>query len=257
MDRFRRHPLRVVTCLGAMALVCGVVAAGFVPPAKASPSGWNIVVGGPGNPANAPPNAILLGDTCADAWSCWAVGVSESGSGNPASTLGGFDQRRGPAPILENSNTQASLPPTVQKRPLPTTQPEAFAEYWNGSIWSTVPVAEPSNTADSLLYATTCLTQTDCWAVGGEDLGAAGQTAAPPVAIAQGPVAAACKAAVCNAPSQSGAAGLVEHWNGTAWSLTGLPTTSGYLTSVTCPTADDCWAVGSTLDQSGDPLNSY
>ena len=53
------------------------------------------------------------------------------------------------------------------------------------------------------------------------------------------------------------AAALVEHWNGTAWSLTSLPSTSGYLESVTCPSASDCWAVGSTLDQSDDPLNSF
>ena len=88
MDRLRRHPVRVATCVGVVALVFGVVAAGFVPQAKASPSGWNIVVGGPGSPADATSNALLLGDTCADAWSCWAFGVSDPGSGNNASQVG-------------------------------------------------------------------------------------------------------------------------------------------------------------------------
>ncbi len=145
--------------------------------------------------------------------------------------------------------------------------PQALAEHWNGSSWSTVPVAEPSNTMDSLLYNATCVTQSDCWAVGGQDLappppnptGPTGPAAPAPVRVAVS-TAAPTKIPLPPAPTKaapSGAAALVEHWNGTDWSMASLPSTSGYLYSVACPSASDCWAVGSNLDSNDDPLNSY
>ncbi|PYL02849.1 MAG: hypothetical protein DME32_05445, partial [Verrucomicrobia bacterium] len=44
---------------------------------------------------------------------------------------------------------------------------------------------------------------------------------------------------------------LIEHWNGTAWSIVSSPNASttqdNFLSDVTCTSASDCWAVGGTL----------
>jgi hypothetical protein len=57
--------------------------------------------------------------------------------------------------------------------------------------------------------------------------------------------------------AQGSASAIAEHWNGSSWTLVNLPPTAGYLYSVACPSSDDCWAVGSTLDTNDNPLQSY
>jgi len=66
----------------------------------------------------------------------------------------------------------------------------AFSERWNGSRWHAVPVPAPPGSSSSLLAAVDCVTTTDCWAVGSDQHGQV-------------------------EPS------LIEHWNGTAWSVAG------------------------------------
>ena len=80
----------------------------------------------------------------------------------------------------------------------------------------------------SLLYDVTCETPSACWAVGTQGNG-----------------------------TSQGTIGLVERWNGTAWSVAPTPALSGYLFSVSCVGSGDCWAVGSSLDPvSGGSLHS-
>jgi hypothetical protein len=81
-----------------------------------------------------------------------------------------------------------------------------------------------------MLWGVACATASDCWAVGGKQLG-----------TDPGPVA------------------LAEHWDGASWSVTTLPATHGFLFSVTCTSPAGCWAVGTTTtdnDQT-DPLNGF
>ena len=63
----------------------------------------------------------------------------------------------------------------------------------------------------------TCVSASDCWAVGYYDAGSAYQT-------------------------------LIERWDGTSWAIVTSPNTSAtqdnYLNGVTCASASDCWAVG-------------
>jgi hypothetical protein len=191
---------------------------------------------------------MLLGSTCADAWSCWAVGDASTSTLNQV----------GP-PVQLKGNAPQPVAPGI---PNNQSQPEAVAEHWNGSSWSVVPVAEPTGTADSLLYDATCATPSDCWAVGGEDAANSNPGPAAPTAVATPPMAAA--RAMAKAPTavqppaaQGSASAIAEHWNGSSWTLVNLPPTTGYLYSVACPSSDDCWAVGSTLDTGDDPLQSY
>ncbi len=95
-----------------------------------------------------------------------------------------------------------------------------LTEHWNGARWSVL--ASPNVGSDrNDLRGVAAKSPTDAWAVG-----AVGVTNAT----------------------------LAEHWNGTSWSVVPspnpLPTTKGnnFLTGVTAVSADDVWAVGSTLD---------
>jgi hypothetical protein len=70
----------------------------------------------------------------------------------------------------------------------------ALIEHWNGKKWSQVPAAYPSGSQHSFLNSITALSATNVWAVGSYDngIGSPGYT-------------------------------LVEHWNGTQWSIVSSP----------------------------------
>jgi hypothetical protein len=92
---------------------------------------------------------------------------------------------------------------------------EALTEHWNGTSWSVVPAPSPGS-ASNMLYGVAALSDNDVWAVGGY---AGADDAFHP---------------------------LLEHWNGTSWSvvsLPGPPTLEGMLTSVTSA-ASGVWAAG-------------
>ena len=69
---------------------------------------------------------------------------------------------------------------------------EALAYHWNGSSWSVIPTGDPA-TNDNLLYGVVAVSATNAWAVG-QQLNNAG-------------------------PDQA----LVEHWNGSSWSVVPTP----------------------------------
>ncbi len=179
----RRNVTYALVVAAVVALV-GVVA---VPAAPAAPSGWNIVSSASSGPGS---SDLLLGTTCPNAWSCWAVGGSFSNLNNG--------------------------------------EPHLLADHWDGGSWSVTPVDPPAGSTASLLWNVTCVTASDCWAVGGQQLG--------------GP----------NGPPST----LAEHWDGSAWSLSPTPAINGYLFSVSCSSTVDCWAAGTSVAaDNSDPLN--
>jgi hypothetical protein len=102
----------------------------------------------------------------------------------------------------------------------------ALVEHWNGTAWSIVPVPTPAGAATSQLAAISALSPTNIWAVGS--------------------VVNIVNTAVQNRT-------LVEHWNGSAWSIVPArnATTSNLLTGVTAVAANDVWAVGYTITTDG------
>jgi hypothetical protein len=86
-------------------------------------------------------------------------------------------------------------------------------EHWNGTQWSVVPDAAPSNTRITSIAA---ISPSDVWALGVQRIGWRGRS------------------------------NVMEHWNGTQWSLVTLPV-SGILTSISAVSASDVWAVGGGL----------
>jgi hypothetical protein len=105
-----------------------------------------------------------------------------------------------------------------------------LAEHWNGTAWSIVKTA---NTAEpTALNGVTAISATNAWAVGNgfnnvHDTGATNANQA-----------------------------VIEHWNGTAWSIVTSPATVPQLGSVSAASATDIWATGAAIDTSGSiPVN--
>ncbi len=104
-----------------------------------------------------------------------------------------------------------------------------LAEAWNGSSWSVSTLASfPAGTGGGL-FDLTCVNGGDCWAVG------------------------ATQSDMGSNPNGT----LIEHWDGSAWSIVPSPTPGGpgvtgaLLESVSCTSASDCFAVGYASDDNG------
>ena len=104
---------------------------------------------------------------------------------------------------------------------------QTLIAHWDGAAWRIVTSPDTGLTDDDQLFDVTCASASDCWAVG---------SSRPYTDIVY----------------QT----LIEHWNGTAWTIIASPHT-GYerLLGVTCASASDCWAVGYYYnDTVGQPL---
>jgi hypothetical protein len=121
---------------------------------------------------------VLNGVTCVSASDCWTVGYYYSNGAASNGTL---------------------------------------IERWNGTSWSIVSSPSNSASAKNVLNGVTCVSASNCWAVGSYYTGGGDQT-------------------------------LIEHWDGTLWIIVPSPNTSdrqtNVLSGVTCVSASDCWAVG-------------
>ncbi len=103
---------------------------------------------------------------------------------------------------------------------------QVLTEQNAGSGWSVVTSPSAADDAPSSLGALSCVSAGDCWAVGEyDDLTGASHA-------------------------------LVEHDGGSGWSIVSTPAAPGgageLLSGITCVTAQDCWAVGRTLQAQGD-----
>ena len=109
----------------------------------------------------------------------------------------------------------------------------ALIEHWNGSAWSIVKGPPPSAHLTAGLSGVSCSGVSDCTAVGSSTRIVRMPTTSPP-------------------PVRT----LVEHWNGSAWSIVkspNPPAASNRLTGVACSRAWGCMAVG----QSGGSMNLH
>ena len=96
---------------------------------------------------------------------------------------------------------------------------QTLIERWDGNSWSIIP--SPNSSQKSRLFGVTCISETDCWAAGGDLLGSA----------------------------------LTEHWDGVSWSIVESPSlNSSWLAEISCLSSSQCWAVGRSYTGYGDPL---
>lgn len=91
-----------------------------------------------------------------------------------------------------------------------------LAQHWNGTFWSVVDSPNPPPPGFASWFDdVTCVSASDCWAVGAFESG--------------------------------GQRTLIEHWDGASWSIVNSANpgqNSNWLHSVTCSSTSDCWAVG-------------
>jgi hypothetical protein len=94
---------------------------------------------------------------------------------------------------------------------------QTLIEHFNGSVWTIVPSPNKSNDTLSILYSVSATSANDVWAVGSSQDG--------------------------KLPSRT----LIQHWDGTAWSIVSSPNPDSQfneLRGVAAISANDAWAVG-------------
>ena len=137
-SRSRTHVLRSASrCLISAVFVIGATGisvafsttVGPIIPAGADTDPWTVT--------STPGNGALIGVACVSSTDCWAVGGTDV--------------------YTEETEPGAGLDPQDDS----TTN----IEHWDGSSWSEV--ADPYNASEeSILYGVTCVSSSDCWAVG-------------------------------------------------------------------------------------------
>ncbi len=187
-------------------------------------SAWSIVATPNTSPSQ---NNELNSVACNSASDCWAVGQvdsapiygtlgehwngtawsivstpdgANSASGNDLAHVSCFDSSDCWAVGSETPDNESYTP---------------LAEHWNGTAWSVVTTASPASTQTSSLVGVSCVSSSDCWAVGGSGTEPPFQT-------------------------------LTEQWDGSTWSIVTSPTPApgGGFAGVSCVNSSDCWAVG-------------
>lgn len=100
----------------------------------------------------------------------------------------------------------------------------AWTRHWDGTGWTHVPAPSPG-TLDNLLNSVVAISPSDVWAVG-----------------------------TMKNQGDSDDSQLVEHWDGSTWSVVSPPAGAGRPSSVSASGADDVWVVG---DRYNDPIAEH
>jgi Phosphoesterase family len=187
---------------------------------------------------NAGPNFNSFYGVAASEGQAWAVGERLNGNYEDRALVESWDGTQWsidtvPQPGAERDmlfGASASSPSdvwVVGTQEAPGGGFESLAEHWNGSSWTAVPTVDPGAT-ENLLYSVVAVNADDAWAVGQQ----VGSTS----------------------PDQ----GLVEHWDGTRWSVVPTPVETSGTTMFNSVTAagPDVWAVGQvdSPENGGRPL---
>jgi hypothetical protein len=216
------------------ACVVVVLALGLLWVPGASASGWSVQP----SPSPRGGNPILAAVSCVSSTACVAVGS------DLVSLVGPSPER----PLVERWNGKRwSIQPTARLQgeltgvscsseractavgyvgpfePSSSPYEGTLVERWNGAKWL-VQHTPTLGTGNSSLSGVSCVSPTDCTAVGSHDPG--GFTGSPP---------------------NYGVKSLVERWNGKRWSIQPTPQSGGRLGGVSCASARSCVAVGPGL----------
>ena len=175
--------------------------------------------------------------TCASASDCWAVGQYSPGISNPYTLVEHWDGAEwsvvtSPNASIDSSTTsnngnylngvscasESSCWAVGYAYPDPSgLVADTLIEHWDGTSWSISASANPS-TQHNVLNKVMCVSASDCWAVG--------------------------YYLASNGTDQT----LAEHWDGTIWAVVASANVGGtagdFLSSVSCASSTDCWAVG-------------
>ena len=194
---------------------------------------WTIV----SHPKLSGGNRYLFAVACGTSTSCFAVGTHSVTGGGELSCEPELDcsattlveqwngkhwtvvaSPNGPYPALQSTLTGLSCASATSCVVVGVATPRGtwgtmLTERWNGKQWTIGSAAIPAGAVGSELYGVSCSTSTSCFAAG------AYQTS-------------------------TGARTIVDHYNGSQWSIARRPGVSGALRGVSCVSATTCVAVG-------------
>jgi hypothetical protein len=187
-------------------------------------TGWSIITSGTTSTSE---NNYLEGVTCVSSSDCWAVGYYYTGlydqtlieqwNGTNWTIVTSADASTLDSNYLYGVTCASSSDCWAVGYYIDGTTNQTLIEQWNGSAWSIVTSANTSLTEANNLDAITCISASDCWAVGYYWNGTYLLT-------------------------------LIEQWNGSAWSIVTSPngnsTQNNKLHGVACASASECWATG-------------
>jgi len=186
---------------------------------------------GRGSPARA-----IFSVTCVSAFNCWAVGDNTlAGPGTGHALIEHWDGShwsagRDPVPPSALTGGLGGVSCFGARNCWAVgdgMQSPLRALHWNGSRWSVSTFAVPAGAPTMRLGRVTCTSAARCWAAG---------YAGPGPINGHGPFAT-----------------LIEHWNGTRWSVVPSPSVgrrSG-LFGMSCATSANCWAIGTWMPAHG------
>jgi hypothetical protein len=201
---------------------------------------WTVV------PVNGLPSltTFLQSVTCASASDCWAVGDDTDPTGGPSGLAVSHTV------IVQWNGTSWSLVLSPNTDPMqsnvlnsvtcnsptdcwavgyyyrqinPNIVYQSLILRWDGVSWAILPSPAVTNNYSNYLQSVTCTSTTNCWAVGGQDNGLQADMT------------------------------LIEHWNGSSWTIVPSPNAvsndNNVLQGVICASASQCWAVGWWIPQ--------
>ena len=238
------------------------------------PSNWSMVP----SPNVGSSTNNLRGVSCVTPSFCMATGSSNNGSAEQTLTESwngtAWSIVASPSTSPTHTNVLTSVSCVTTAFCMATgyasngTAYQALAEQWNGTSWSMVTIPSTSTTLDNTLEGVSCHTTSFCMAAGYAYNGTADQALAEQwngtswsmvtIPSTSASLSNTLYGVSCASPSFCMAAGyasngtadqaLAEQWNGTAWSMVAIPSTSASLSNalygVSCVTASFCTAVG-------------
>jgi hypothetical protein len=201
---------------------------------------------------------ILTSVSAASTTDAWAVGAYYPGSSNILNTLAHhFDGTRWTAFPLPNVGVEENVLLAVSMPHSGSAwaagyfvngkfQQQTLIQHFDGNVWSVIPSPSPG-ALQNILYGIAAISDSDAWAVGGEqdanglwhtltehwngaawtvvnavDAGVSGNQFYAVKALASNSVYAVGQQAGARFPQQA----LIEHWDGTAWSVVSAPADS-------------------------------
>jgi N-acetylneuraminic acid mutarotase len=240
---------------------------------------WSIVSSANSSPSQ---NNTLSGVTCNSTSDCWAVGeyfvtsnpqhyetLIEHWNGGAWSTVPSANVSTAESNILRGIACALPNECWAVGYHLPGAQYQPLLEKWDGTSWTIAVPPVVTNGTSNQLFSVTCTSVSDCWTVGEADLVVSGIShtlAAHWDGNAWNVVTTpdtnnrtnSLLDVTCTSASDCWAVGdaedtsnfilytLIEHWDGSAWTIVPSPNPTSWdsLQSVSCPNANDCWAVG-------------
>jgi hypothetical protein len=251
----------------------GRIAAGVVaqstPLGASSGPGWSIVT----SPNEATTGTgFLQSVVCSNASDCWAVGDFHSGSKTLIEHWDGaawtiIDSPNNPGYNRLNAVTCPSASDCWAVGNFLSPDNNGFwteytlVEHWNGLSWSIVDSANVENAGQNLLYAVSCPSSNECWAVGYYSCGAGScgggliehwngtdwTVVAPASGVYELYGLTCVSTSQCWAVGNGSSGSVIEEWNGVSWSIAPSPSVGGYLFAVSCSSAVQCFALGNGL----------